>query len=263
MNTISEIVKFVLGKQASGLLGREVYFRGQRDDEPLVPSLLRNKNLLAAIDNYLYCDAIVMGRPELVHARNSWEELATFQHYGIPTRLLDWSSSLLSALYFAFNNCLRCDRATCKRTGTKCGGHPIIYLLDPSKMHRRFHGRRKISDNLAVTIGVDKFQDYMTEFVMKYPPGKDWEYKKGPVFLEIPWFNTRMQGQKGYFTFHTDETPLETALTEKDGLVKIVLPGNAIKGIAREFEALGINEHDMFRDLPSLANYLKLKYRLQ
>ena len=105
MSALSYVIDIIHSKQQQKLLSEEIFFRGQREGHQLVPSLLRKhmkyKKSLARTENNFYCDAMVMGAKELSNVQDSWQALALFQHYEIPTRLLDWSSSLTSALFCA------------------------------------------------------------------------------------------------------------------------------------------------------------------
>ena len=46
---------------------------------------------------------------EMSNQKGIVEEMALFQHYGIPTRLLDWSFNSMVALFFAVNEDLKDD----------------------------------------------------------------------------------------------------------------------------------------------------------
>ncbi|MDD4972090.1 MAG: FRG domain-containing protein [Paludibacter sp.] len=143
-----------------------LYFRGQRDKDFLLPKLLRTKNEIDLIkENHLYCNSWVMGNEEISNARNSWEVLSKMQHYGISTRLLDWSSSLIAAIFFAIDECRDCltldDCHKKKKKG--CRGNPVIWVLNPGVLHNQLYPKLDI---LSFTIGIDNMvPDYCKSFI--------------------------------------------------------------------------------------------------
>ena len=129
-------------------------------------------------------------------------------------------------------------------------------------MHQALYPADPIKDNLTITVGIDPLPEYKDEFVLKDWSTNTWPYKMGPVFLEIPWTDSRIRSQKGFFTFHANATPLEMQLDESSGLISISITKKYRSDIVQEFDALRINEHDIFTDLVSLANYFKRRYTL-
>ncbi len=88
--------------------GHPLWFRGAgKITHPLIPSLYRHPKLIssAAIQE-LERKLMTCFRQRSIpyHSRDlsdDWEALFFMQHYGVPTRLLDWTENSLTGLHFA------------------------------------------------------------------------------------------------------------------------------------------------------------------
>ena len=109
------------------------WFRGHADSEwRLAPKFYRRK----PTDLVTECEIreeFITHAPALcdITPRNEWEWYFLMQHYGAPTRLLDWTDGALIALYFAVRD----------NTGDR---HAAVWALDPWWLNSRVLRRDEV-----------------------------------------------------------------------------------------------------------------------
>ena len=155
------------------------------------------------------------------------------QHYGLPTRLLDWTEAAGIALYFAVREEKESEAA--------------VWMLDPFYLNKRVAG---IADYIF-NITEKRAERYLgPTFSGRKLPAR-------PVAIQPPFHSYRITSQKGMFTIHgTVRHGLEEYRLFKDHLVKIVLPKSSVARIKGELMTMGITETTVFPELDALGREL-------
>jgi hypothetical protein len=169
-----------------------------------------------------------------------WQTIFYGQHHGLKTRLLDWTSNPLVALYFAVENVLSDHRDT-----TGC-----VWALKVPK--EKWYTPEKLPGWGGVKV--------------------DGEWWKLPFWVMInpPLINDRMIRQSSKFSFHPhpdddDLSRLKRAPGEK--LVKIIIgssdsPGKSpTKKIRHDLGIMNIHHASLFPDIDGVARFINTQWR--
>ncbi|PKK83244.1 MAG: hypothetical protein CVT49_09570 [candidate division Zixibacteria bacterium HGW-Zixibacteria-1] len=211
------------------------WYRGQRNSSwSLVPSALRYITLserseaLNLLNDFKRIAEIKLDRPPGTDEELRWLQLA--QHYGIPTRLLDWTESAVFALFFACK--------AYKEKNVEFDG--MVFLLNPS------HISKLPGTTSRTSLDTHPDDDLIGSYTMLGPRAN----KKGKPNIAIKpvWNSERMMFQRGVFTLHGNK---DFAIDEEQApsLVGIPILFELKANIQKELDRICIDEIAMFPEL--------------
>lgn len=195
-----------------------------------------------------------------------WAEYA--QHYGAPTRFLDWTGNPLVALYFA-----------CKDTHDHNGVIWLLHALNYDALSRMQFlnypsaSIEKRSEDIVTEIIADILADGIASADIQYP------------ILYAPYYvDARMSAQNSRFMVWGSITEsFEDMLAKqeyqmcyikksqtikyfgekqkKEFWYRLTVPANCKQHILRELDTVGINEKTLFPGLDGIGRYIEKKFR--
>ena len=192
--------------------------------------------------------------------------LTLMQHYGLPTRLLDWSRSPLIALFFALSEPDTEHKDAC------------IWVLNPGKLnasqkieHDSQIGSKKYENVFIYSTAHKVIQTMIYSAFRRWsvsdkpdeitPEDKQFDYHYQSLLGKIAAcypteFDTRVYNQQSAFTVHNSSKKL-TDICDELTLQGVIVPKEVKIRLLYELELCGITESYVYPDLEHLAIELK------
>jgi hypothetical protein len=180
------------------------------------------------------------------YPQNDWEHLFAMQHYGMPTRLLDWSENLFVAAHFALTSPI--DHPPTDEHEGPC--KPIIWCMDPVAWNRSTPVLSEFGNAIQVLTTADDDLD-------AYRPDTSKRRPKSPLAMFGAHNSARIVAQRGTFViWGNDAQPMERFAEEQAAtLWGLELNGDSAV-LAGSLRLIGFGETMVFPELPSLGTEL-------
>lgn len=209
-----------------------VLFRGQRDESwGLIPKIGRTSFRYKAVRDILEIEAEMFAEFERISvpfvsskgSLSKWDNLALAQHHGLPTRLLDWSTNPLVALWFAIE------------TPAEKSRNAAVWVFD-------------VGDDDLSGAGDDPLNVRRTQV---FRP----RHHDPRIVAQAGWFSVHKHNSS------SDRfSSLDMLTSLKRRMRKLVIPAESFYDMRRDLARCGINRATLFPDLQGLCGHLLWHY---
>ena len=211
---------------------QDIAFRGQSGDFPLIPKIcrLKAKGDLLDIEKKMLHE-FKRSNPLLIQphgAMDDWDYLTLGQHFGLPTRLLDWSNNALTALWFAVSSTIE--------GVSQPDTYGVVWML------------------LATE----------SDFVTNMNEISPFDVSETKIFRPRL-IRQRINNQSGVFSVLSSDDILHKRYVNENNLyseklMKVKIPSSKIPDLRSDLNTLGVNAFSIFPELEGLCAYLQWRF---
>ncbi len=224
-------------------------FRGLSDARyPLATTLMRLGGNYWELERHLLRNFKKYAHGSVVERDSLWHWLSVAQHYGLPTRLLDWTYSPFFAMHFATANLekFQTDGAIW------AVNYVLAHQLLPEKLRRCLEGE-----------GANVFTvEMLSEAIATLAELSSLAADDSAIFFEPPSIDDRIINQFAFFSVMSDpQLTLDAWLRRHPHIWRrIVIPAALKWEIRDKLDQGNITERVLFPGLDGLSRWLKRHY---